>query len=223
LFDKYIYALVNSEEAVRFATRAVLNAFLEDGVAYLELRTTPRAVLEAGMTRREYVVTVLDCMARFKEESEGRMPTYLILSIDRSKHSASDALEIVSLACEMRGRGVVGVDLCGNPAKGNVSIFKDAFAKAREEGLHITLHFAEIPASSRVEELEMLLSFRPERLGHVVHVPENIVAEIIKRGIALELCLSCNVKAKLTEGGYEGHHFGFWRGQTCPVVLCVST
>jgi adenosine deaminase len=202
---------------VRHATLGVLRDFRDDGVSYLELRTTPRQV-PGGMTKDEYVSTVLDCIDEFGTQD---MPTYLILSVDR-RNTPEQALEAVDLAVKYKHRGVVGVDLCGNPMKGDVATFRPAFARAREAGLKITLHFAEVPASSTRAELETLLSWGPDRLGHVVNVPDDIKATIAARGIGLELCLSCNVQAKLTAGGFADHHFGYWKDKGCPISLCTD-
>lgn len=91
--------------------------------------------------------------------------------------------------------------------------------------MKLTLHFAEIEASASRAELMGLLAMEPDRLGHVIHVDEEIKAEIMRKGLALELCLSCNVHAKMTGGGFGGHHFGEWvkKGEgRVLVVLCVS-
>ena len=71
-------------------------------------------------------------------------------------------------------------------------------------------------------ELWTLMGYEPDRIGHVIHVSEEVKREIIRRGVGLELCLSCNVLGKLIEGGVGGHHFGWWRGRGCPIALCVS-
>ena len=39
---------------------------------------------------------------------------------------------------------------------------------------------------------------------------------------ALELCLSCNVLAEMTQGGFEAHHFGEWVATECPVALSTD-
>ena len=52
-------------------------------------------------------------------------------------------METVNLALKFQHRGVVGIDLCGNPTKGDVATFRDAIARARSGSLKITLHFAE--------------------------------------------------------------------------------
>lgn len=148
------------------------------------------------------------------------MRTRLILSVDR-RHDPTKADEIVSLALALRGQGVVGVDLCGDPTAkpgGEVCVFTEAFARAREGGLGITVHFAEAKASGSKEELEVLLGWQPGRLGHVIWEDEQAKEEIARRGLCLELCLSCNVLAEMVTGGYEGHHFGYWRGVEGPKI-----
>lgn len=173
------------------------------------------------MTREAYLTTILDTVAHFKSKSD-KISVYLILAIDRGTTTATEALEIIDLAIANKARGVVGVDLCGNPTQGDVTIYRDAFSRAKAHGLGVTLHFAETPASGDLRELNALLSFQPDRLGHVIHVPGDVKREIARRRLGLELCMSCNVHAKLIEGGFLDHHFGEWRGQDCPIALCVS-
>ena len=70
----------------------------------------------------------------------------------------------------------------------------------------------------------MLLDWKPDRIGHVIHVSDRVRTEIVAHGkMGLELCLSCNVHAAMITGGFEAHHFGDWRKvEECVVVLCVS-
>lgn len=149
------------------------------------------------------------------------MTARLILSIDR-RNDLATALDVVDLALKYRSKGVVGIDLCGDPAKGDVSIFRAAFEKAQAHDLKITIHFAEAPQSSTDEELQTLLSYNPDRIGHVINVPEDVKQEIVKRKLGLELCLSCNVHAKMITGTYGDHHFGWWRNTGCPITLCTD-
>ena len=217
LFSKYIYELCSTPTSVIISTNAVLHDFKQDGVVYLELRTTPRS--SSSMSKDDYVTTVLSCLENFQDRDV--MATYLILSIDR-RNSREEAMEVVDLAIKYQSRGIVGVDLCGDPSKGDVSTFEEAFCRAQQHGLKSTLHFAEIPASSSSVELKTLLSFKPDRLGHVIHVPDTIRDQILAMKLGLELCVSCNVQAKLIEGGVTDHHFIFWIKTACPVILCVS-
>ncbi|CAF9936706.1 hypothetical protein IMSHALPRED_010869 [Imshaugia aleurites] len=217
LFSKYIYELCSTPASIIYSTNAVLRDFKEDGVVYLELRTTPRS--SSSMSKDDYVNTILSCIDSSPDRNV--LTTYLILSIDR-RNSPKEAMEVVDLAIKYRPSGVVGVDLCGDPSKGDVSTFKEAFHRAKLHGLKITLHFAEISASSSLPELKTLLSFKPDRLGHVIHVPETIQKQIEEEQLGLELCISCNVQARLVEGDVADHHCMSWIKTGCPVILCAS-
>lgn len=122
-----------------------------------------------------------------------------------------------------RHDGVVGIDLCGDPSRTPIAHLAPAFLKAKEAGQRITLHFAEAPSSSTDEELAELLSWRPDRLGHVIHVKDKFREEIVRAKVGVELCLSCNVHARMLvgAGGYEEHHFGWWKESGVGVALCV--
>ncbi|KAI2747657.1 hypothetical protein DTO013E5_932 [Penicillium roqueforti] len=218
-FSKLTYQLCNDLESLVYATNSVLEDFLGDGVVYLELRTIPRA--SPGITREQYISSVLATIETFQSKTQ-RMSVFLILAIDRGSMTAAEADEIVNLAIENKSRGVVGVDICGNPTKGDVSIYKESISNAKANGLGITIHFAETAASTSASELSTLLSFQPDRLGHVIHVPDEVKKEIARRRLCLELCISCNVHAKMINGGFLDHHFGHWRHEDCPIALCTD-
>ncbi|TGJ81540.1 hypothetical protein E0Z10_g7224 [Xylaria hypoxylon] len=222
---------------------SVIGDFARDGVVYLELRTTPRAFPKEGLDKGAYVDHVLSAI----DEAQRTFPSIqvrLILSIDR-RNTLIEANEVVELACYFSRRGVVAVDLCGDPTKGDVSLFTPAFEEARVRGLYITVHFAESESSATEAELETILRWMPDRLGHVtiskgdkfssgwnlvtprrvfmllkVHVPEHVRKQIAARsGIGLELCLSCNVQAKMIVGSFDAHHFGEWWRVDGPVIV----
>lgn len=189
-------------------------------MVYLELRTTPRANTTAALGKEAYVRLVLNVI-NAHNASQPRLRTRLILTIDR-RSSPSDADEVVDIALRLQGQGIVGIDLAGNPLAGDVRSFTGAFARARDAGLGITVHFGETVQSGRDEELYALLEMKPRRLGHVIHLSEGVSREVQRRKLGLELCLSCNVLAEMTEGGFRGHHFSTWRDKTCPTALSVG-
>ncbi|KND90741.1 Adenosine deaminase-like protein [Tolypocladium ophioglossoides CBS 100239] len=223
LFSSYIYNLLTDEASIRHATVSVLEHFLGDGVAYLELRTTPRAT--ADLSPEAYVRLLLATIADFEAARGHRMHTRLILSVDR-RHSLATAESVLALASRLRaeegtGGGVVGLDLCGDPTArpgGDVALFTPVFAQAPAHGLGVTVHFAEAEASGSRAELDALLGWNPARLGHVIWEDEQARREIARRGLCLELCLSCNVRAGMVRGGFEGHHFGHWIGVDGPRI-----
>jgi adenosine deaminase len=202
---------------------------MDDGVVYLELRTTPRDTGE--LNREQLIATITDAIWAFEAENPGRLQTRLILCVDR-RHDLPTASSVLDLALRHRassdGRDgvVVGLDLCGDPtvrADGEISLFDSVFKRATAEGLPITVHFAEAEASGSKVELDTLLAWNPRRLGHVIWEDEETKKEIAKRGLCLELCLSCNVQAGMIKGSFESHHFGHWKDVQGPLIsLAVS-
>lgn len=202
----------------------MLRDFAADGVVYLELRTTPRALPRSGLSKEGYVEAILDVIREYEASSSSsssssgngtttQLHTRLILSVDR-RNTPAEAAEVVSLAHRFQPRGVVGVDLCGDPLRGGVEALQPAFEAARDvPDLGVTLHFAEAEASGSDAELMMMLrEWRPRRIGHVIHLSDAVKREVAAYpgGLGLELCLSCNVRAGMVSGGFEGHHFGEW-------------
>ncbi|KUJ22106.1 Metallo-dependent hydrolase [Mollisia scopiformis] len=220
LFSKYIYGLCNDRDSLIYTTNSVLQDFASDGVVYLELRTTPRAI-PSHMTKEDYVSTILSCISASNATST--LKTTLILSIDR-RNDLPTAQEAITLATKHRSHGIVGIDLCGDPTSGTVSLFAPAFASARSAGLKTTIHFAEAPQTTTPDELWTMLSYQPDRIGHVINVPEDVKSEIRRRKIGLELCLSCNVHARMITGSFGDHHFGeWWDGGRGECVVALST
>ncbi|KAG1814312.1 uncharacterized protein BJ212DRAFT_1482058 [Suillus subaureus] len=172
-----IYALTSTPEAVATVTRAVLQSFLNstgDGAespqcTYLELRTTPR--MTTHMTRERYLTIVLDEIEKYPATQAA-----LIVSVDR-RMSDLDVAECVSLAIEMknRGRRVVGIDVCGDPRKGNMQYFTQHLSRAKGAGLGLTVHIAELTENTTEDSLA-LLSCRPDRLGHATFLSDELKA-----------------------------------------------
>ena len=68
------------------------------------------------------------------------MKEYLIYSVDR-QNTAFEAMEAVDLVIKYKHRSVARVDFCGDFCKGDITVFRDTFAGAKNAGLYITLNF----------------------------------------------------------------------------------
>lgn len=136
-----IYALTSTSRSLARATRAVLSLFLDGEFpqcSYLELRSTPRETHE--MTRETYLRVVLGEL-----EYYGKQKTGLIMSLDR-RMGVEVLRECIAIAIKLKAEGasLVGVDLCGDPTAGDMNVFRSYIDDARNAGLGITLHIAEV-------------------------------------------------------------------------------
>ncbi|KAK3926959.1 Adenosine deaminase-like protein [Frankliniella fusca] len=206
------HAVTVTPAAVKRATKDVISDFAADGVAYLELRTTPRSV-PGIMSKSEYVQAVVDTIKDVQafNSSDKFIIVKLLLSINRQE-SPIEAEENVRKAIEANAAYpdiVVGVDLSGNPKYGDVvRNILPLLTEARKSGLKVVLHCAEIPNENEVEEM---LKFNADRLGHgtCVHPSyggsEKLWRLLLDSKTPLEVCLTSNVKCKTVET-YENHH-----------------
>jgi len=127
------------------------------------------------------------------------MITRLLLSFDRSA-PPSEALKVSKLAGEIFASGqkfLVGVDLGGNPTKGRFADFRPALEEARAKGLRTTVHTGELPLEGdqmeiRASECREILDFRPDRIGHAIYLPDDVVKKLEEDPIPIEVCPTSN-------------------------------
>ncbi|KAJ1979016.1 hypothetical protein H4R34_002989, partial [Dimargaris verticillata] len=216
-----IYRLTDDEASVTWATYSVLQDFAQDNVRYLELRTTPRNAPETGMTTRSYVEAVLRALDEWHAgiaTPDKCMQVRLILSIDR-RSTLDTAMATVDLAATFRLRGVVGVDLCGNPTAGSFAVFAPAFARAHQAGLKVTVHMGEVPAN--VPEGLDALALNPHRVGHATVLDAATRQALLGRQIPVEVCLTSNIQCQ-TVPSYNDHFVKDFARDNHPFILCTD-
>jgi adenosine deaminase len=148
------------------------------------------------------------------------MTCRIIVSVDRSQ-SLSEATENIDLAIALYQESeepyVVGVDLGGNPTQQDFGMFESLFQKARDAGLKVTIHCAEMECpsvpdmhnhtdstgistgmsgiihSKEYKEIQRILQFRPDRIGHGVLLPKDLLLQLEVLQIPIETCPTSNV------------------------------
>ncbi|XP_010938623.1 N6-mAMP deaminase [Elaeis guineensis] len=243
LFDLY-HILTTDHGTVSRITKEVVEDFAAENVVYLELRTTPKKNEAKGMTKQSYMKAVIDglravdtvdvalansdsstdyCLEPLPiNDTQGRIRRNkiyirLLLSIDRRETTAS-AMETVDLAMELKDAGVVGIDLSGNPVVGEWQTFIPALKHAKQLGLPLTLHCAEIPNQ---KEVQAMLDIHPERIGHACFIEEEEWRRIKSAKIPVEICLTSNVRTERLHS-IDDHHFVDLYNSKHPLALCTD-
>ncbi|CAN6169119.1 unnamed protein product [Urochloa humidicola] len=243
LFDLF-HILTTDHDTVTRIAKEVVEDFAAENVVYLEIRTTPKNNEAKGMTKRSYMnavikglkavvavdVVLFDSNSRTNDtltctptiELDGdtrkkRIYVRLLLSIDRRETTLA-ALDTVNLALEMKGQGVIGIDLSGNPVVGEWETYLPALQRAKELGIPITIHCGEV---ANRKEIQAVLDFCPQRLGHVCCLNDVEWKKLKSLMIPVEICLTSNV---MTGGApsLELHHFADLYNAKHPLSLCTD-
>lgn len=104
----------------------------------------------------------------------------------------AEATARIAVALAEAGLGVVGVGLGGDEANFPPALYAEAFAYARAHGLHAVAHAGEAAGAESVRDAIEIL--HAERIGHGVRALEDpaVVALLVERQIALEVCPTSN-------------------------------
>lgn len=246
--------LINDLSALRRITREALQDFADHHVCYVELRSTPKALPRdyrenIVATKKEYIETVLEVAQSFEEDEQERykvdatrlpLVCRVLVSVDRSR-SVEEAHENIDLAIQLRQEPrarVVGVDLGGNPMKGDFSNFRSAFERARAAGLKVTLHCAETQCGTEnaiekkaYDEAAAMLDFQPDRLGHALLLSQPLLNRLYELKIPVETCPTSNVMtielAHKADGGLvhglrQHPALKDWLHSNLPIAFCTD-
>ena len=79
--------------------------------------------------------------------------------------------------------------MSGDPTKGRFSDYEVELERARAAGLKVSAHAAEVPNS---EEVDKILDFKPDRLGHFLCVTDKQLQRAIDDETPVEICPASN-------------------------------
>ena len=209
IFDQ-IHGAVKYLEDLERITLECLDDFARDNVVYLELRTTPRVLKVSGSdddARKEDCVRCLLCtILKWRDRQRTNkcggvvMDARVLLSIDR-RGSLEDAVNTVNLVRKINSPLIVGIDLGGNPTVGRGEFtrrYLPALQLARSLGIKLTVHSAEVWDDDGVDEINDILKFSPERVGHLVCIAKDQLQEFLDspKRPSIEICLTSNLKTR---------------------------
>jgi len=185
-------ALLQDAEALERVAGELVEAKAADGVRYVEIRWGPALHTARGLPLAEGIAAV--CFGAAEAAARTGIVVRLICTALRS-HDPALNVELAEIAARFRVSGLIGWDLAGPEADHpDPAVFAAAFAAARAGGLRVTLHAGEWGGAAQVRRA---LAMDPERIAHGLGAIDDpaLVAELIERGITLDLCPTSNVQA----------------------------
>ena len=186
--------VVRSEGAMRRIVREAAEDDAAEGSRRLEIQIDPTsyAPFVGGITPALEIVLDEAAIA----SREVGIEVGVIVAASRMK-SPLDARTLARLAAQHAGRDpgkVVAFGLSNDERSGETAGWERAFAIARRAGLEAVPHGGELLGPSHI--MQVIQYLQPTRLGHGVRSAEHpaLLGEIVRRGIALEICPTSNVQ-----------------------------
>ncbi|GAU66497.1 adenosine deaminase [Streptomyces sp. NBRC 110611] len=159
------------------------------GAAYIEAIFSPAERARRGVDWDELFTGYCEGAA----EAEDRFGVTVRLTPDLYRGvDVALAEECARVAVRYAGRGVVGLGLGGAPSAMPLAAYDRALRTAADGGLAFLPHAGEADDAESVREV---LPYRPRRIRHGIgarHQPD-LLAEIVERGIVLDVCPTSNV------------------------------
>ena len=105
---------------------------------------------------------------------------------------SAPAQRVAEIAAQYQHRNVTGFGIGGDEKHGPPELFRDVYAYAAREGLHLTAHAGE---SAGPESVWGALNLGAERIGHGLNAGQDpeLLEELAQRQVPLEVCLTSNV------------------------------
>lgn len=201
----HIVAVLQTASSLYRVARECVEDLAADNVVYAEVRFAPELHRQRGLSLDEALDAVLAGFADGVQEARTEGRVIVVRCLLTALRDAGWSLEIATLACRYRHRGVVGFDLAGaedgHPARRHI----DACDYMRARHGRITIHAGEAFGPPSIQEA---IACGADRLGHGVRIIDDIdvhgsatgavlgpVATTVRDNrIPLELCPSSNVQ-----------------------------
>jgi len=159
-------------------------------VAYVEAFYSPWDFEGNGISMQSITHAVL--RAKRKAHDEFGIQCALIADINRDFGPERGAERVDEVAV-FRGQGVIGIGLGGSEHQYPAELFVEAFAKAKQFGLHRVAHAGEAAGAGSI--WGAVRALEAERIGHGTRAIDDpmLIDELRTRRIPLEVCLTSNI------------------------------
>ena len=208
----------------------IAGAYRKNNITLLELRFNPMKRNRGG---EQDLDQIMMAAVRGIDRASLEYPvrTGLIVCLDRTFTHAENEI-LLEKALRFRSRGVVGIDIAGpHNNRFRYSQCRDLYARARGEGLGLTVHAGEDEGHNSVREVIQYL--KPDRIGHGVRSIENdkTLEMVREHGVTLEVCPSSNLNTRVIKGvghmkqvfrAFESNHIKYTINTDGPEMLMTN-
>jgi aminodeoxyfutalosine deaminase len=144
--------------------------------------------------RKQDFPALFEGLERGRQRGEADFGVSLLWIFDAVRHFGDEkAQSVLDLALRFRDRNVVAFGIGGDEVKGPPDLFHAVYARAADNGLHLTAHAGE---SAGPESIWGALNLKAERIGHALTAEKDpeLMEELARRQIPVEICVTSNLR-----------------------------
>ena len=223
-------SVMQSEYALEQISYELCEDLSKDNVIDAEIRYCPLLHTNKGLGLNNVIEATLKGLEAGKNDFG--IDTRLIFCAIRDL-PPQDNVKLVKTAEKYMHKGVVGIDLAGNEYDYPPELHKKTFQLAKKIGLHRTAHGGEMRRMFNRKKQKDLIEqgvkniwtlindCEIERLGHGISMmyDKNLMKEIKRRGIAVEISLTSNLQTGAITR-YKQHPLPLFYESGIKTVIC---
>jgi aminodeoxyfutalosine deaminase len=147
-----------------------------------------------NLWRKQDFIALFEGLDRGRVRGEQDFGVSLLWIFDAVRQFGTEpAQRVAELAAGFRDRAVVGFGIGGDERQGAPELFRDVFAFAAKQGLHLTAHAGE---TGGPESIWGALNLKAERIGHgfTAATDPELIEQLAERQVPVEICITSNVR-----------------------------
>jgi aminodeoxyfutalosine deaminase len=195
-FDSFLMAFkavtehLRSPEDYELITYGLMQQLKEQNILHAEIYVSVGVCL----WRNQDFPAIFEGLERGRQRGERDFSISVLWIFDAVRHFGAEAAQkVFELAVRYRDRNVIAVGIGGDEQKAKPELFRDSYAYAADNGLHLTAHAGE---TAGPESIWGAINLRAERLGHGLTAAQDpdLVEELAQRQVPIEICITSNLR-----------------------------
>jgi aminodeoxyfutalosine deaminase len=181
---------LRSPEDYELITYSLMQQLKEENILHAEIYVSVGVCL----WRNQDFPAIFEGLERGRQRGERDFGISVLWIFDAVRHFGAEAAQkVFELAVRYRDRNVIAVGIGGDEQKAKPELFRDSYAYAADNGLHLTAHAGE---TAGPESIWGAINLRAERVGHGLTAAQDpdLVEELAQRQVPIEVCITSNVR-----------------------------
>ena len=181
---------LRSPEDYELISYGLMQQLKEENILHAEIYVSVGVCL----WRNQDFPAIFEGLERGRQRGERDFGISVLWIFDAVRHFGAEAAQkVFELAVRYRDRNVIAVGIGGDEQRAKPELFRDSYAYAADNGLHLTAHAGE---TAGPESIWGAINLRAERIGHGLTAAQDpdLVEELAQRQVPIEICITSNLR-----------------------------